>query len=46
MTELSYHDFRSFVEEAKKISDYRLIEGADWDVEIGALVESIAELVP
>jgi len=46
MGELSYHDFRSFVEEAKKISDYRLIEGADWDAEIGALVESTAELVP
>src|SRR5678816_4687966 len=46
MAELAYHDFRSFVEEAKKISDYRLIEGADWDGEIGALVESTAELVP
>src|SRR5215510_6856808 len=46
MTELAYHDFRSFIEEAKKISDYRLIEGADWDGEIGALVESTAELVP
>ena len=46
MGELAYHDFRSFVEEAKKISDYRIIEGADWDAEIGALVESTAELVP
>jgi len=46
MTELAYTDFRSFVEEAKKISDYRIIEGADWDAEIGALVESTAELVP
>ena len=46
MAELAYHDFRSFIEEAKKISDYRLIEGADWDGEIGALVESTAELVP
>jgi len=46
MTELAYHDFRSFVEEAKKISDYRIIENADWDAEIGALVESTAELVP
>src|SRR5438552_13832065 len=45
MGELAYHDFRSFVEEAKKISDYRIIEGADWDAEIGALVESTAELV-
>jgi len=46
MGELAYHDFRTFVEEAKKISDYRIIEGADWDGEIGALVESTAELVP
>jgi len=46
MTELAYTDFRSFIEEAKKISDYRIIESADWDAEIGALVESTAELVP
>ena len=46
MSELAYQDFRSFVEEAKRISDHRLIEGADWDAEIGALVESTAELVP
>jgi 4-hydroxy-3-polyprenylbenzoate decarboxylase len=46
MAELAYRDFRSFIEEAKKLSDYRLIEGADWDGEIGALVESTAELVP
>ena len=45
MGELAYTDFRSFVEEAKKISDFRIIEGADWDAEIGALVESTAELV-
>ena len=46
MTELAYTDFRSFIEEAKKISDFRIIENADWDAEIGALVESTAELVP
>ena len=45
MSELAYTDFRSFVEEAKKISDFRIIENADWDAEIGALVESTAELV-
>lgn len=44
--ELSYHDLRGFVEQAKKVSDWRLIEGADWDREIGALVESTAELIP
>ena len=43
---LPTQDFRSFIEEAKKISDFRIIEGADWDAEIGALVESTAELVP
>src|ERR1044072_6614319 len=46
MSELAYTDFRSFSEEAKRISDYRVIEGADWDGEIGALVESTAEQVP
>ena len=46
MSELAYTDFRSFVAEAIKVSDHRIIEGADWDAEIGALVESTAELVP
>src|SRR5918994_6582504 len=46
MGELAYHDFRSFIEEAKKLSDHRIIENADWDGEIGALVESTAELGP
>src|ERR1051326_7403006 len=46
MSELTYTDFRSFIEEAKKISDFRVIEGADWDGEIGALVDSPAGLVP
>ena len=44
MDSLPYHDFRGFIEEAKKISEWRLIEGADWDNEIGALIESTAEL--
>jgi UbiD family decarboxylase len=45
MGSLSYQDFRSFIEEAKKVSDWRLIEGADWDAEIGAVIESTAELI-
>jgi UbiD family decarboxylase len=44
MESISYRDFRGFIEEAKKISEWRLIEGADWDNEIGALIESTAEL--
>lgn len=44
MEDLPYRDFRGFVEAAKKVSEWRLIEGADWDGEIGALIESTAEL--
>lgn len=44
MAEISYQDFRGFIEAAKQISDWRLIEGADWDNEIGALIEATAEL--
>ena len=44
MDEIPYKDFRAFIEEAKKVSAWRLIEGADWDNEIGALIEATAEL--
>ena len=44
MDTLPYHDFRGFIEEAKKVSQWRLIEGADWNNEIGALIEATAEL--
>src|SRR5688500_9202591 len=44
MESIAYQDFRGFIEEAKKISEWRLIEDADWDSEIGALIESTAEL--
>ncbi|MDP2644776.1 MAG: UbiD family decarboxylase [Desulfobacterales bacterium] len=45
MEPVAYNDLREFIEEAKKVSDYREIEGADWDREIGALVEATGELV-
>ena len=44
MASIPYQDFRGFIEEAKKISEWRAIEGADWDGEIGALIEATAEL--
>ncbi|HLN86179.1 MAG TPA: UbiD family decarboxylase domain-containing protein, partial [Candidatus Limnocylindrales bacterium] len=44
METIPYKDFRGFIEEAKKVSEWRLIEGADWDKEIGALIEATAEL--
>ena len=37
MDTLPYNDFRGFIEAAKKVSEWRLIEGADWNNEIGAL---------
>jgi UbiD family decarboxylase len=44
MESIPYHDFRGFIEAAKKVSEWRAIEGADWDGEIGALIEATAEL--
>ena len=44
MEPLAYRDFRGFVEKAQEVSDWRLVEGADWDKEIGALIEATAEL--
>ena len=44
MESIAYQDFRGFIEAAKRVSEWRLIEGADWDGEIGALIEATAEL--
>ena len=41
-----YDDLRGFIEEAKKVSEWRDVDGADWDREIGAIVEASAELIP
>lgn len=46
MEELPHSDLREFIEACKKASDWREIQGADWDRQIGALVETTAELVP
>ena len=40
-----YHDLRTFVDGVKKLGEYRDIDGADWDLEIGALTEATAELI-
>ena len=40
------NDLREFIEAAKKVSDWREIKGADWNLEMGALIESTAELIP
>lgn len=39
-------DLRQFIEAAKKVSDWRELKGADWNLEIGALIEAAADLIP
>ncbi len=46
MEPIVHNDLRGFIDEAKKISQWREIEGADWDKEIGSLIEATAELIP
>ena len=46
MADPAYDDLRGFIEEAKKVSEWREVNGADWDREIGAVVEAAAELIP
>lgn len=41
-----FDDLRQFIDAAKKVSGWKEIKGADWDLEIGALIEATAELIP
>lgn len=41
-----FDDLRQFVEAAKKVGEWREIKNANWDLEIGALIEATAELIP
>ncbi len=40
-----FDDLRAFLEASKQIDEYRVIEGAHWNREIGALTEAAAELI-
>jgi UbiD family decarboxylase len=44
-SDFPYHDLRTFVDGVKALGEYREIEGADWDLEIGALTEATSELI-
>ncbi len=46
MAENACYDLRGFIEASKQIGDWKEIKGADWDLEIGALIETTAELIP
>lgn len=39
-------DLRQFIEASKRVGEWREIKGADWNIEIGALIEATAELIP
>src|ERR1041384_1588049 len=41
-----FEDLRQFIEAAKQMSDYKEIRGADWNLEIGTLIEAAPELIP
>jgi UbiD family decarboxylase len=40
------NDLREFIDASKKVGDWRDIKGADWNLEIGALIEITAETAP
>jgi len=42
----AFDDLRTFIAACKEADRWQLIEGADWNVEIGAIVEATAELIP
>jgi UbiD family decarboxylase len=41
-----FDDLRAYIAAAQEADEHRTIEGADWNLEIGALTEATAELVP
>ncbi len=38
-----FEDLRDFIGVVRKLDELRAVEGADWDLEIGALTEAVAE---
>ena len=41
-----FDDLRTFLAACQEADDWRQIDGADWDLEIGALTEAAADLLP
>src|SRR5579884_3165164 len=41
-----WDDLRAFIAAAQEVDECRTIEGADWDLELSALTETTAELIP
>lgn len=41
--EQTFNDLGSFIDEAKKIDSWREVRGVNWDLELGTIVEGVAE---
>lgn len=41
-----FDDLHGFIEAAKNVSEWREINGADWNLEIPAIIEAAAERIP
>lgn len=41
-----FDDLREFIDACKEVDEWREVEGADWEQEIGALTEATAEMIP
>src|ERR687886_1965835 len=41
-----FDDLRSWIAACQEVDRWQQIDGADWDLEIGALTEATAELIP
>ena len=46
MSESGYDGLRSFLAKAEALGEIKHIKDADWNLEIGALTETVAELIP
>ncbi len=46
MPGIVFDDLQSYIDAAMEVDEWRVIEGADWNEEIGALTEAVAELIP
>src|SRR5581483_10609902 len=46
MPGMIFDDLQTYIDAAMEVDEWRVIEDADWNEEIGALTEAVAELIP
>src|SRR3982751_7116403 len=44
-TQQRYDGLRSFLTECEKLGEVKVVKNADWNLEIGALTETVSELI-